>query len=146
VRRLALIPFAVALVACRSSSPTASLSTLDISGNWSGTLTNAANRLPTPLSFTVEQGGLVYLQPSPGPDPNQVLAGTYSLDTDLAVIIGGSVSGVINKSTVSLALNKSPSNGCVILVTATMTGANSMRGNYTWCPASDSGSFSATRR
>ena len=148
MRRFVSIVLAVSAVACEKSSPTAPPPTPDISGNWSGTLTSAQPGASATVTFALAQTGLIDLPPNPGLDPNQALAGTWTIYPALTVpiIVSGSLSGFINGSAVSFVFTANPSNNCPWNVTAAMTGAASMSGSYTSCSASNSGTFSATRQ
>jgi len=151
MRRFLSTVLAVSVAGCgRSTAPTQP--TPDISGNWSGTITSAAAGTGT-ISFTLSQVCLVLLPPGSGCE--DALSGSWSASfASSASDESGALGGEIGQSAVLLDLAQSTSATCPLNVSATMTGSTSMRGTFAsarpggtgFCPAADSGTFSATKQ
>lgn len=118
---------------CGSSSSPTTPSVISIAGNWSGTLSD--NFAGTGrLAFTFAQS-------------SAALSGTWSTTySDPGYNNGGSLSGSVSGSSVTVTLTPSVPTYCPYNVTGTLNGSTSLSGTYAAfnCSVAVSGTFSAT--
>jgi hypothetical protein len=139
MQRALVIVGMVALAACSGKVSTAP-GGVDVSGNWSGPMSDALLGNGT-LSFSLVQAA------------NDSLSGTWATTfPDSSRDLGGNVYGAVNGSTVSIVLKPAGAPTCQygpFRFTAAVSGSTSMSGTFApayACVVIDSGTFSVSRR
>lgn len=140
--RLALLLASVLLVsACGGdSSPTASSSTsVNLAGNWIGTVTSAGRVAQVGVGTfhgTLAQNGLS-------------LNGSWNVVySNVANNNSGALTGVITGNSVTLTLTSGVPTACPFNATGTLSGSSSMTGTYSTfnCTVADGGQFSMQKQ
>ncbi len=141
----------VAAIACGRTSPTAPLQTVDITGNWSGTITSARAGSGTML-LILDQHCLPLLPPGGGCQV-EVLGKWTTIFPNPIYTDSGSVWGTVHDSTTVFGLDPRDRNICPNFVTATVNRGTSINGKFggQLCPANktspllDSGTVFVTK-
>ena len=123
-----------AAIAC-SSSPTTPAQTVNIAGNWSGTINGAPAGTGT-LLLILEQNCLPLLPPGNGCQA-QLTGKWTTVFSNSFYSDSGTVSGSVQGSTTQFSLAPHNANICPYLVTATVTPGRSINGKFGGeiCPA-----------
>lgn len=120
--------FATAIACGRSSPTAATLQTVDISGNWSGTI-NSARAGNGTLLLILSQRCLPLLPPGNGCQ-GQLSGKWTTLFSNPANSDSGTVSGSVQDSTTTFSLGRRDPNICPFVVTATVNRGTSMNGKF----------------
>jgi hypothetical protein len=118
----------LAAIACGRSSPTTPPQTVDISGNWSGTISSARAGTGT-LLLILDQHCLPLLPPGNGCQ-GQLTGKWTTIFTNPANSDSGTVSGTVQDSTTEFSLGRRDPNTCPFLVTATVSQRTSLNGKF----------------
>jgi hypothetical protein len=128
MQRFLTAALCAAAIACGRSSPTAPPQTVDISGNWSGSIISARAGSGT-LLLILNQRCLPLLPPGHGCEGD--LTGKWTtIFLNPAYSDSGTVSGSVQDSTTEFSLDQRDPNICPFEVTATVNRGTSMNGKF----------------